>query len=174
MKLNKIIIVSMILLAIMLMGVASATEDLNTTAQDAVVGTGELELSSPVVDEMDTDGDIGDSDAMSVDDIAASTDVKSVENTKEKLATSNDKDMLGDDYEIITPQNFQTYGFEDRVSAGTYKMEGTFTSDEFSRFILFDSGCIVDATDAEFQDIGIILEGGVQISGLTLTSSQYL
>ena len=164
----------MILLTIIVMGAVNAAEDFNATATDIVVDAGGND-NSLVIDEGNAGGDIVELDLASVQNsTATSKDVKCVKNSDEKLSASDDNDVLGDDYEILNPQYFLEQGFNDRIMTGNYKMEGLFTSDEFPRFIFFDDGCIIDASDAEFQDMGIILEGGVQISGLTLTSSTYL
>ena len=179
MQLNKFTIVSIILLAILTFGAVNAAE--NVTVNDLTVASdaGDYKVTSLAIDEKDTGGVINSSDSSSVDvtgqdSNAAGADVKSVENTKEKLGASNDKGVLGDDYEILDYNYYNEHGFNDRIITGNYKMVGTFTSDDFPRFIFFDDGCVVDASDAEFVDMGIILEGNVQISGLTLTSSQYL
>ena len=178
-RINKSIFVGILLLTFIFMGAASAAEEYNVATTDVVASTGEYKLSSPVNDERYADGDVKSLDSSSVDvtgqnNTAVGNDVKSVENLKEKLGASNDEYVLGDDYEILNPQSFLEHGFVDRIMTGNYKMEGTFTSDEFPQFIFFDGGCVVEASEAEFQDIGIILEGDVQLSGLTLTSSKYL
>ena len=84
------------------MGAVSAADEYNSTTTDVVVDTGDNLLTSPAIDEIDASGDVNSSDSSSVDVIsqdnnAIGTDVKSVENTNEKLGASNNKDVLGDD-----------------------------------------------------------------------------
>jgi hypothetical protein len=71
-KLNKFIVVSMVLLAIILMGAVNAAEDYDAAATEVAVDAGEIELDSLAVDEMDADGDVS-------SDTAVGTDVKQTE-----------------------------------------------------------------------------------------------
>ncbi|WP_296891289.1 hypothetical protein, partial [uncultured Methanobrevibacter sp.] len=181
MKINKSILVSILLLTILFMGAVSAAEEYNVAATGVVADTGDYKVDFPVTDEICAGGDVNSSDTSSVDvsgqeNIAIGNDVMSVENSKEKLGVSNDEDVLGVDYDyILTPQGYKDHGFDSTLPNGSYKFEGTFRADDgFWSFISFDEGCIVDGSEAEFVDMGIILNGNCQITGLTITSTKYL
>ncbi|MBR3139451.1 MAG: hypothetical protein IKF11_01100, partial [Methanobrevibacter sp.] len=172
MKSNKILLVSLILLAILTFGAVNAADSATADALAVADDGGSYEIA-PSVGEIEIDGDIATN--VSFGDNAIDDNVNDDSNTKSKLSASNDEDTLGDDYEILTPEGFHERGFDSgTVCTGNYKLEGVFTADEFPSFIFFDDGCVIDASEAEFIDIGIILQGNVQISGLTLTSSKYL
>ena len=179
-KINKSILVGILLLTIIFMGVASAAEEYDIASTDVVAGTGDYKLSSPVTDEIYSDGDVKSLDSSSVDvtfqnDTAVGNDVKSVENSKEKLGASNDEGVLGDDYDyVLTPERYAELGGNTQLFDGSFKFEGIFKADDgFGPFISFQN-CVVDGSEAEFVDIGIILNGNCQITGLTLTSTNYL
>ena len=163
------------------MGAAGAAEEYNVAATDVVADTGDYKLSSPVTDEIYAGSYVNSSLSSSADvtgqeNTAVSNDIINVENSKEKLGASNDEDVLGDDYDfVLTPQSYKDLGLGSNLLGGSYKFEGTFMPDgSFGPFISFEDGCIVDASEAEFIDMGIILKGNCQITGLTITSTNYL
>ena len=120
-------VVGILLLAILFIGAVSAAEEYNVTATDVVVDTGDYVLNSPVIDEIGADSYVNSSDSSA----AISTDVKSVENSNEKLGVSNDEDVLGVDYDyILTPQGYKDQGFGHELATGSYKFEGTFRADD--------------------------------------------
>ena len=178
---NKFTIVSIILLTILFMGAVSAADEYDTAAEDMAVDTGDYKLTSPAIDEIDAGGDANSSDSSSADEIsqddnAIGTDVKSVENTKEKLGASNDNDALGVDYDyFLTPQLYIEQGFNENLMAGNYKLVGTFDGDVLGfPYIVFDSGCYIDGSEATFVNMGLVLQGDVTIDGLTVTSTRYI
>ena len=99
MQLNKFMIVSIILLAVISFGAVSAAE--NVTADEIAVDGGDIELEAPVNDEITADGD-------NLTDVAVSDD--------EKLGVSEDDELsVG----TVTP----TYTIEvtpDTMSGSTY------------------------------------------------------
>ncbi len=157
----------MVLLAILFVGVASAAEDIGAATDDVAVDSADYQLSLSD-DEITTDG--GELETSS--DIAISSDVN--ETSNEKLGVSNE-DVLGDDDDfILTPQSFQELGLNSNLISGSYKFEGVFDGDEFFPYFSFDEGCRVDASEATFINMGIILNGDVQINGLTMIASRYV
>ena len=157
----------MVLLTILFVGVASATEDIDVSTGDVAVDSADYQLSLSD-DEITTDG--GELETSS--DIAVSSDVN--ETSNEKLGVS-DEDALGDDYDfILTPESYQAMGFNSNLMSGSYKFEGVFDGDEFFPYFSFNEGCRVDASEATFINMGIILNGDVQINGLTMIASRYV
>uniref|UniRef100_UPI003864408C hypothetical protein n=1 Tax=Methanobrevibacter sp. TaxID=66852 RepID=UPI003864408C len=170
MKLNKLLLVSIILLAILTFGAVNAADDAAVDNLTVADDGGSYEIASSV-EEIEVDGDI----ATDVSSSGNAIDDNVNDNSNVKLGASSDNDVLSDDYEILTPDDFRERGFDSgTVCTGTYRLQGVFTADEFPSFMIIDGGCVIDASEAEFQDIGIILQGDVQLSGLTLTSSKYL
>ena len=170
MRLNKLLLVSLILLAILTFGAVNAADDAAVDNLTVADDGGSYEIASSV-EEIEVDGDIA-TDVSSSDN---AFDDNVNDNSNVKLGASSDNDVLSDDYEILTPDDFRERGFDSgTVCTGNYKLEGVFSADEFPSFMFIDGGCVIDASEAEFQDIGIILQGDVQLSGLTLTSSKYL
>ena len=68
---------------------------------------------------------------------------------------------------IITPDNISKS--DNQIENGSYKFIGDFNR-SFS-YLSFESGCRIDATQARFVDMGIVLSGDVQINGLTLSAN---
>ena len=143
MKLKGFAIVSIILLAIITFGAVNAAD--NVTADDlAVVSDGE-------------DFDLS---------------LSSEEIINEEVAISKESgDILGasDTEVIITPGNISQ--FDTQVEKGNYKFIGDFNR-SFS-YLSFESGCRIDASQAKFIDMGIVLPGDVQINGLTISTTHY-
>ena len=167
MQLNKFTIVSIILLAILTFGAVNAAE--NVTVNDLTVAgdSGDLEISSPI-DEINVDGDI----QSNISNEKALQSDNAINNC-EKLSASNG-DVLSEDYDyVITPQSLREYGLESQIGPGNFKFEGVFDGDDFFPYFMFQ-GCVVDASEATFVNMGIILNGNVQISGLTMTASRYV
>ena len=92
-------------------------------------------------------------------------------NNKIGLNPQAEDDCLGET-EIITPANFNEKFGDAIVSGGEYKFEGVF--EEVLPVVTFIDGCAVDASEAEFVNMGISLQGDVTLRGLTMTSTHYV
>ena len=139
------------------------------TVNDLTVAgdSGDLEISSPI-DEINVDGDI----QSNISNEKALQSDNAI-NNGEKLSASNG-DVLSEDYDyVITPQSLREYGLDSQIESGNFKFEGVFDGDDFFPYFMFQD-CVVDASEATFVNMGIILNGNVQISGLTLTASRYV
>ena len=151
MKLKGYLIVSIIFLAILTLGAVSAAD--NMTADDLpIVGdSGDFDLYSSY-EGIISDGKISNLSGDS-----------SIDN---KLSTSNN-DKISNAEVIITPDNISKS--DNQIENGSYKFIGDFNR-SFS-YLSFESGCRIDATQARFVDMGIVLSGDVQINGLTLSAN---
>lgn len=151
MKLKGYLIVSIIFLAILTLGAVSAAD--NMTADDLpIVGdSGDFDLYSSY-EGIISDGKISNLSGDS-----------SIDN---KLSTSNN-DKISNNEVIITPDNISKS--DNQIENGSYKFIGDFNR-SFS-YLSFESGCRIDATQARFVDMGIVLSGDVQINGLTLSAN---
>lgn len=152
MKLKRFTMVSILLLIILTLGAVNAAD--NTTVDDlAVVSDGEnFDLSSPYED-------ITKDDEITISDVS------------EDISGDNYLNMLGtsDNEIIITPENISQS--DNQVKNGNYKFIGDFNS-SFS-YLSFESGCRIDATQAKFIDMGVVLAGDVQINGLTISTTHF-
>ena len=171
MKLNKLLLVSIILLAILTFGAVNA-EDTASDDLTAVDG-GDIEIDSSLADEIDVGGDIAtdasSSDVADVSDSASDNYVNNDSNTKSKLGSS-DEDVLGDYDYIVTPESYYELDLDSTFTAGNYKFEGEF--EDFPSYFEFEDGCVVDADSATFINTGISLQGNVQINGLTIIATE--
>ena len=156
--------VCIILFAILTLGAVNASE--NTTNGDLTIVevTGDYGIT-PEIEEINIDSDISNS---SFKKAISDNAIDKLVNEKNKLGVSNE-DMLGE--EIITPSNINEF-IGGSVPANEYKFAGDF--DSSFPYLNFDEGCIVDASEAKFINMGIILNGNVQINGLTMSTSRYL
>lgn len=152
MKLKGFAIVSIILLAILTFGAVNAAD--NATVDDLTAGSDgdDFDLSSPY-EEIMNDNEI----------LNASCDIP-----LDNLGASNN-DVIGDNEKIITPDNISQ--FDTQVKNGSYKFLGDFNRS--CSYLSFESGCRIDATQARFIDMGIVLMGDVQIKGLTISTTHF-
>ena len=177
MKLNKFAIVSIILLAILTFSAVSAA---NNTAVDDLTAVGDsedIQISLPN-EQITAEGDIAVNTSTNhvlqsdnaVRDIKmpGTSDNCVSDMNDEKLRASSSNDVLGDDYTVITPDNIGEAEFYD----GNYKFVGEFQNSY--NYLYFNSGCVIDGSEATFVNMGLILFGNVQINGLTMISNMYL
>ena len=163
------LLVSIMLLAILTFGAASAADDTVVNNLTTVDDGGTVDIDSPV-DEIEVGGEIDLDDSSS--DNAIDEDVKDVKDKNPKLGSSND-DVLGDDYDMIyTPEYIDMDA--PHIPTGNIKFVGEFRGTDDYSYLIFDPGCVIDASEATFIDLGVILTDDVQINGLTLTSTKYL
>lgn len=157
MKLKGFTIVSIILLAILTFGAVSAAD--NATVEDsAIVSDSEdFVLSSPSEELIDSEISISNVSG----DIISDTTIN-------KLSASYNDDITYKEV-IITPDNISKS--DNQIENGSYKFIGDFNR-SFS-YLSFESGCRIDATQARFIDMGIVLAGDVQIKGLTISANHF-
>ena len=157
MKFKGFTIVSIILLAILTFGAVNAAD--NATVDDSTfVSDGEdFVLTSPSEELIN--------DEISISNVSGDISSDSPVNN---LTTSNN-DEISQDEVIITPDNISKT--DNQVENGNYKFIGDFNR-SFS-YLSFESGCRIDASQARFIDMGIVLPGDVQINGLTISATHF-
>ena len=153
MKLKGFAIVSIILLAILTFGAVNAADNATVDDLTVVSDSEDFVLSSPSEEIIDEDG---------ITSSIASGDIPS-DNRIDNLGASNNDEI------IITPDNLSKSN--NQVENGSYKFIGDFNR-PFS-YLSFESGCRIDATQARFIDMGIVLAGDVQINGLTISATHF-
>ncbi|MBQ7928175.1 MAG: hypothetical protein IJ287_05475, partial [Methanobrevibacter sp.] len=168
MKLNKFAIVSIVLLAILTFGAVSAADDTAVDNLTVVSDSEDIDISSPN-DEIDAGGEILAN--ASAEEVLVSDNAVSKSN--ERLGASTSSDVLGENYDMIyTPDNIDMDA--PHIPTGNLKFVGEFRGTDYYSYLIFDPGCIIDASEATFIDLGVMLTDDVQINGLTLTSTRYL
>ena len=137
MKINKFIIIGIILLAVISFSTVSASE--NHTADNISISN--------------------DDNVFSINE----------NNDEFNLNAQDTEDFLKSEI-VVTPVNISD--FEDNlITRGEYKFVGVF--ENLSQSVYFDSGCVVDASEAEFINTGVILDGNVVLKGLTITATRF-
>jgi len=160
-KFNKILLVSIILLAILTLGAASAAD--NAAVDDlAVAGdSGDLKISSSLDDGLATDCGIA------TDDVAVGENVT-------KLKSYN-QEVLSNDDAVVTQDSFYNY-FDDEgklltdVTADELILRGEFS--DLTEYLVFDRPVSVTGDGAVLNDMGITISGAdVTLKNLTLIAN---
>ncbi|WP_295617709.1 hypothetical protein [uncultured Methanobrevibacter sp.] len=167
MKLNKIAIISLLLLAIITFGAVSAAEDV--TADDSAVldnvnlnADGDIAINDAVTD-VNLDGDVG-------DDAIGDMDNSNIINDSKDLLSSS---KLGDDAQVVTSENFFDYFDTNGNLKSTVSGDLTFKN-EFSSIvpsITINKGITINSDQAILKNMGIkITAANVVLDGLTFIS----
>ena len=171
MKLNKIVIISLVLLAILTFGAASAAEDVSVD-DSAVLDNINLDADSDIaIDDLSTDVETTDNSDNAINEEIEDTSVN--DNSKNQLGSSK----LNDDSQVVTSENFFNY-FD---ASGNLKSDvnGNLTfKDEFSAIvpkITINKGISIDSDNAVLRNMAIaISSSNVKLDGLTLISDASL
>ena len=171
MKLNKIVIISLVLLAILTFGAASAAEDVSVD-DSAVLDNINLDANSDItIDDLSTDVETTENSDNAINEDIEDTSVN--DNSRSQLGSSK----LNDDSQVVTSENFFNY-FD---ASGNLKSDvnGNLTfKDEFSAIvpkITINKGISIDSDNAVLRNMAIaISSSNVKLDGLTLISDASL
>jgi len=146
-KIKKLTLVILIILTIITIGSVNASDNQTTDDLSITDNDENIVLSSNI--------DVDNNDTSQIN---------------ENIIISNtNNNMLKENEIIITPENISQFG--QPLQSGNYKFIGEFNAPGI--YVNFNEGCIINASQANFIDMGIVLNGNVEINGLTMSTTHY-